>query len=115
LTITASDLHADSGGQFDSLPSGDSYQIVHVVLVNNSTTAQDYNEFDFSLQGHPSEVRYQPTFDSTIGNTQLQSGTLAPGETVAGDMAFEVPDTDSSVTLYYAGSFDTPALAVPIN
>lgn len=72
----------------DSVDPGDKVVYCLVTMINNSKDAFDYNGLDFTL------------FDTThqaydnFGLTSLPDladGTLAPGEKVAGAIAFELP------------------------
>jgi hypothetical protein len=88
---------------------------VHVSLVNNGSSPADYNALDFQLEGSPSNVRYDAIgIDENINDT-LNSGTLNPGDTVAGDLVFEVPTSDTSFGLLWQPDIFGSQYTVPIN
>lgn len=91
LMVTATKFHADIGDAYFAPKGNDVFAVVHLRIDNTGSSQQSYNEFDFKLQGDDL-VKYPPEFfDPTISNSRLGSGYLTPGESVAGDMAFEVP------------------------
>jgi hypothetical protein len=58
---------------------------------------------------------YQVTFmDSSVSNTRLGYGTLAPGQTVSGDLSFQVPLGDKNFRLYWKPTVLADAIRVPI-
>ncbi|SRR5579883_177557 len=117
VSVTASNLHADNGASdFDAPPAGQTYAVVRVSIVNNGDSNFDYNPYDFTLQGADDQVRYRPgALDTNISNTMLSVGTLAPGDTVAGDLAFQVPTSETRYILLWTPDFMSAAIPVPIS
>lgn len=106
VVVTATNFHADSGGDFGGPPTGQTYAVVHVSLTNNGSSDADYNEMTFALQGANDHVKYDGgAFDTNISNTTLGSGKIAPGQTIAGDLAFQVPDNGQKYGLFWTPDF----------
>jgi len=80
-----------------------------------TTDPLSYNPFYFALHGARDQVNYTaPAFDTAI--TMLSSGKLAPGQSVAGDVAFQVPSNSQKYILQWDSSFGSNApIIVPIN
>jgi Domain of unknown function (DUF4352) len=114
VTVTARNLHADPGGTFPP-PAGQYYAVVRVTLHNGGSSSAQYNAFYFSLQAKEDSIMYDPfALDSAVSHTQLGSGTLAPGQTVSGDLAFQVPDADQHFRLYWKPTVFAAQLRVPV-
>lgn len=68
-----------------------------VTYVNNGMDQATFNIFDWKLQDPAGAARTVGIF----GDNDLQSGDLAPGGTVTGDVCFEgAPDAGQYVLLY---------------
>lgn len=80
VAITATPLEITQG-QF-----GGPYSVTTVTIVNDSDEQIDFNPFSFTLQDPAGASR-----DGTFGcsDTMLNSGSLAPGGTVTGDVCFD--------------------------
>jgi hypothetical protein len=66
------------------------YEVVLVFLSNAGTTPFSYSPFDFTLEDPAHHIIYQPDLtDVDIASAQLTAGTLAPGQTVAGEIAIQ--------------------------
>ena len=101
IRIAASNLHADSSGNVPPA-SGNKYMVVTVTIANNGTTPYQYNALDLSLQDlGDNSTHTADAPDSNIRGTGLRSGTLSPGQTVAGDLAFEVPLSETHFSLLW--------------
>lgn len=59
-------------------------------------------------------VRHYETVDTTIANTLLGSGSLAAGQIVAGDIAFQVPANETRFTLLWTPDILSDSITVPI-
>jgi hypothetical protein len=97
VQANASNLHSDDATQYIPPAAGHYYAIIHVTLINNGTDAYEYNAATFRLKGVTDHVLYSgDAAAASVENTYLGLGTLAPGDTVAGDIAFEVPINDQN-------------------
>ena len=88
--------------------AGDEFIVVHVKLVNNSSTDFDYNEYDFharSSSGDVTDPEIQP--DTYTANDLLDYGTLSPGGTVTGDIILQIPRGDHKAELSWQPFFDS--------
>ncbi len=101
-TLTVGDITATTTAltpQTDALDA--SYLCSTVTYVNNGTEQGTFNTFDWSLQDPDGAARTVGIF----GDNNLQSGDLAPGGTVTGDVCFEGAATaPGQYVLLYAGS-----------
>jgi hypothetical protein len=101
---SAQKLQADS---FNIPKQGNEFIVVHVKLVNNGQSDQNYNTFDFHAKsgaGNVTDVEFG-TPSSYTKNSILDSGKLAPGGKVEGDMIFQIPIGDSKAELTWTPSF----------
>src|SRR3954471_19044150 len=102
-TITIDDVAITSA----ALVEGDSTigptLCTNVTTVNNGTDSQSFNPFDYKLQD-PAGASRDATFVGS--DTQLNSGELAPGGTVTGDVCFDNPTAaPGTYALIYAPAF----------
>ena len=114
VVVQASNLHQDSGDAVSTPAPGQQYIVVHIVITNQGTQSARYNAYDFQLQDATDHVRHYETFDTTISNTLLGSGSLAAGQIVAGDIAFQVPANETSFTLLWTPDILSDSITVPI-
>jgi hypothetical protein len=115
VRVFASNLHADTGNLFTP-PSGDVFAVVRITITNDGSQAYPCNSLDFSLQDTGSHVQYTgDALDDTITNTSLHAGELVPGQTVAGDVAFTVPQGTKRVLLWWTPSFQSSPVTVPFH
>jgi hypothetical protein len=114
VVVQASNLHQDSGDAVSTPAPGQQYIVVHIVITNQGTQSARYNAYDFQLQDATDHVRHYETFDTTIANTLLGSGSLAAGQIVAGDIAFQVPANETSFTLLWTPDILSDSITVPI-
>jgi len=114
VTVSASNLQQDSNG--DMAPaSGNSYTTVHVSLTNNGSSNVTYNPLDFTVQGATDNIQYKAlATDTNITNSALGTGSLVPGQTVAGDLAFETPTAEMTYTLLWTPDIMSPAIPITI-
>jgi len=96
IDVTATPLAPQS----DALGS---YLCSTVTYLNNSDSPASFNSFDWALQDPAGASRTVATF----GDNSLQSGDLAPGGTVTGDVCFDGSTTNPGqyVVLYDASIF----------
>lgn len=93
--------------EFTKPKSGNEFIVVHVKLVNNSSSEVDYNPFDFHVRsgsGNITDEEFAAPSTYTANN-ELNSGKLSPGGTVAGDIIFQVPKGDHKAQLTWQPSF----------
>ena len=79
---------------------------IHVTYVNNGDEGADYNIYDW--KGEDANGAQQNQGYYSEGSDELQSGTLAAGGSVAGNIYF---DGDFKKALYFANVFDKSAAA----
>ena len=81
---------------------------IHVTYVNNGDEGADYNIYDW--KGEDANGAQQNQGYYSEGSDELQSGTLAAGGSVAGNIYF---DGDIKKALYFANMFDKSATEPP--
>jgi hypothetical protein len=90
------------GDEFFGPDEGNRWLMVEVSIRNVSDEAQDYGSYDF-------KVKDADNFEYTTGfvdlERELSSGTLLPGDTVRGQVGFEVPARAEIVRLIFDPGF----------
>ncbi len=84
---------------------GNTFIVVHVKLINESSSSFSYSEFDFqaiSGSGNGTNIEVPPS--TYTANDELNIGTLIPGGTVQGDLIFEIPIGDHKAELSWQPS-----------
>jgi Domain of unknown function (DUF4352) len=84
-----------SSGSSSPLP-GDEFIRVNVTVSNESSTPQPYNEFYYKVEDTKGLQRGVSLIPVSEGFTV---GDLGPGETVTGNIVFDVPQGDSGLKL----------------
>lgn len=102
MELTVTNFKTTKGGEFDSPKSGNEYAVVTVKYKNAGKENISYNPFDFKMKNSKGQITSQ-VYLSTIKN-ELDSGDLAPGGEVEGEIAFEQPKGDKGLILQYTGN-----------
>jgi hypothetical protein len=102
-TLTSVKTHA--GTDFDKPKAGNEYVIVHVKMRNTSSTEHSYNAFEFHVKSGTGNITSEEIVSFTNSSDALNSGTLAAGGTVEGDLVFQVAKKDSKAELTWQPSF----------
>lgn len=112
-TITADNVSATlesvkklSGDQFIKPKSGNQFVVVRVKIQNKGGDEVDYNPFDFhakSSNGNITDLEIAPS--TYKDNKELDSGKLAKGGSVEGDIIFQVPVDDHGAQLTWQPNF----------
>jgi hypothetical protein len=93
------------GTAVDIPKAGNEYIVVHVRLHNTTDNEVDYNVFDFHTKSGTGNITDE-TFVSFVNSSdQLNSGKLAAGGSVEGDIVFEVTKGDHQAELTWQPSF----------
>ncbi len=91
VTVTFSAPTRDKGGQDSSLKPGYIFQVVQVTLRNHGTFTYKYNPLDFTLLDPGAHVYEEGTaYDNNLSQA-IDTGSLAPGKTISGQIAYIVP------------------------
>ncbi|MEX2160044.1 MAG: DUF4352 domain-containing protein [Dehalococcoidia bacterium] len=88
--------------EFYAPAAGNRWVVVEVSLTNNSSEQQQYFVFDFKLKD-TDNFEYDAGYADAP--QELNSGTLAAGDTLRGRVAFEVPETAEITRLIYNPGF----------
>jgi hypothetical protein len=102
-TITVDEVAITSGPLTEGDSTFGATLCTNVTIVNNGADTQSFNPFDYKLQDPAGASR-----DTTIGGSEtlLNSGDLASGGTVTGDVCFDNKTTaPGQYALIYAPSF----------
>ncbi|SRR5258708_69472 len=102
-TLTSVKTHA--GTDFDKTKAGNEYVIVHVKIHNTSSTEHSYNAFEFHVKSGAGNITSEEIVSFANNSDALNSGTLAAGGTVEGDLVFQVKQHDSKAELTWQPSF----------
>ena len=102
LAVTSFAPFATSN-EFDVPPEGKERYMVGVTITNESDQPVSYNCFDFKIEDSNGN-RTDEVFAMNVPN-KLNSGELAPGGKVSGNMVFEVPTGDTNLKLICTPSF----------
>src|SRR5450755_2090289 len=105
VSCTATSAKVLQPGQYDQPKQGQEYIVVHVKMVNNGQSDQTYNPFDFHAKSGAGNVTENTFTTSYTANNALDSGTMAPGGKVEGDLVFEIPVGYSKAELTWTPSF----------
>src|SRR4051794_3895224 len=102
-TVTMDDVQGTSTALTPVKPqySDSSYLCTTVTYVNGGKDSASFNAFDWKLQDPQGASR-----DNTFGGSDntLNSGDLAPGGTVTGDVCFDDPGASGTYKVIYSAS-----------
>lgn len=113
-TVTGCTTHNDAGELFSIAESkNEEYLIVSVTIENKGKDILDYNTYDFNLLNNSGVIK-----DPTIANPDLEnalhSDSLAPGGSISGTVAFEIPIGDVANTLLIM-DYGDPVAKISLN
>lgn len=102
LTVHGVTDPLEPADEFFGPDAGNRWLMVEVSITNVSDEPQDYGSYDF-------KVKDADNFEYTTGFVDLQreltSGSLPPGDTVRGQIGFEVPENAAIVRLIFDPGF----------
>ena len=113
-TITISDVATTlvsvkviAGDEISKPKPGNEFIVVHIKMVNNGSSEQDYNPFDFHVKSGTGNITDEEIAvpSSYTANNQLQNGKLSAGGSVEGDIIFQAPKGDHKAELTWQPSF----------
>ena len=93
------------GTDVDIPKAGNEYVVVHVRLHNTTDNEVDYNVFDFHTKSGTGNITDETLVSFVNSSDQLNSGKLAAGGSVEGDIVFEVKKGDHQAELTWQPSF----------
>lgn len=95
-------------GQYDTPPSsGQAYYVLHLKITNSGSSPADFNEFDFKVLTGQGSTIDQSIISSEPDDKLLQSGQIASGGKVEGDLVYELSTTDHGAKLIWQPGFDS--------
>ena len=102
LVNSVADPYPHQPTSYPDATRGKRWLLVDVSLKNVSSKSQNYGSFDFTLRDTDS-FQYDSTFVSQPH--EFNFGSLTPGETIRGDLGFELPVDASPDRLIYDPGF----------
>lgn len=94
-------------GQYDTPPStGKAYYVLHLKMTNSGSSPADFNEFDFKVLTGQGSTIDQSFISSEPDDKLLQSGQIAPGGNVEGDLVYQLSTSDHGAKLIWQPGFD---------
>jgi hypothetical protein len=103
VTLTKVTRNYSTGNAYAKPESGKEFVAVEVKIENNGSSQIDFNTFDFQMQDSNGTLR---NIDLIVGlDSQLNSGNLAPGGKVVGNLGFQVPKGDAGLKLVFKPTF----------
>ena len=106
VSVTLESVKKLAGDQFVKPKSGNQFIVVRVKLENKGSDEVDYNPFDFHAKSSSGNITDLEIAPSTYkDNKELDSGKLAKGGSVEGDIIFQVPADDHGAQLTWQPSF----------
>lgn len=104
-SVTVSKITRDyqTGNQFAKAETGKEFVVVEVLLQNNGKSQIDFNTFDFQMQDSNGVLKGEDF--TALSENKLNSGNLAAGGKVTGNLAFQVPKGDAGLKLVFKPSF----------
>lgn len=106
VSCTLMSVKVIQGDEFDQPKAGNEFIVVHVKIVNNSSSEFAYNVYDFHVKtgsGNVTDPEAVPPSTYTANNT-LDSGNLTSGGKVEGDIVIQAPKSDHKAELTWAPS-----------
>ncbi|WP_270340157.1 DUF4352 domain-containing protein [Leuconostoc mesenteroides] len=91
----------DGDPDVDSPDSGKQYVVMNITMTNNGDEKYEYNPYDFKLDDNGNQT--DATEITSSVNDTLNSGTLAKGGSVTGNLVGQA-NTSNKLKLIYSGS-----------
>jgi hypothetical protein len=102
LTVAEVQRNYNPQNRFQKTEQGNEFLRVWVMLTNTSDRPFNYGQFDFEVQDS-NGVQKRAEYISELPYN-LDSGDLAPGGNVEGNLVFEVPRNDNNLRLVYTSN-----------
>lgn len=107
VSVTAVSVKPLQGDEFNQPKAGNEFIVVHVKITNKSGSEISYNPLDFHVKTGTGNITDEDfaSPSSYTANNMLNSGSLASGGSVQGDIIFQVPVGDHKAELTWQSSF----------
>lgn len=95
-----------AGDDFTQPKAGNEFIVVHVKIVNKSSSEFNYNPFDFHVKSGSGNITDEEAVPPSTytANNELNAGTLAAGGSVEGDIIFQATKGDHKAQLTWSPS-----------
>ena len=102
MTVNKVERNWQSPADYDKPESGKEYVLVEVTITNEGSSSISYNTFDFKMQDSDG---VQKTETYTMSTNKLNSGDLAPGGKITGNLTYDVPTGATGLKLLFTPTF----------
>ncbi|MFA5030369.1 MAG: DUF4352 domain-containing protein [Patescibacteria group bacterium] len=102
MTINKIERKWQSPANYDKPESGREYVLAEVTITNEGKSSISYNTFDFKMQDSNG---VQKTEAYTMATNKLNSGDLAPGGKITGNLVYDVPLDATGLKLLFNPTF----------
>lgn len=102
MTVNKVDRNWQSPASYDKPEAGREYVLVEVTITNEGKSSISYNTFDFKMQDNNG---VQKTEAYTMATNKLDSGDLAPGGKITGNLVYDVPTGATGLKLLFNPTF----------
>lgn len=102
MTVNKVQRNWQSPADYDKPESGKEYVFVEVTITNEGKNSISYNTFDFKMQDSNG---VQKTETYTMSTNKLNSGDLAPGGKITGNLVYDVPTGATGLKLLFTPMF----------
>ena len=99
VACTVTSLKYSTGDSTVTSQSGDEFAVLHIKLANHSTQTQQYEAVDFYITNSTGTAILNSTLVPKAYAKQLNVGSLAPGQSVEGNLVFEIARSDHGQAL----------------
>lgn len=103
IELTVTKVSKVKHGEYSAPKDGNEFVVVTVKYKNDGQSNVSYNPYDFRMKNSKGQIT-SSTFASDISKKQLESGALAPGGEVEGEIVYEEPKDDKGLILQYTGN-----------
>jgi hypothetical protein len=86
--------------------SGDEFAVLHIKLVNHSKQTQQYDPVNFYITNSTGKATLNSTLVPKAYAKQLSSGSIAPGQSVEGNLVFEIVSNEHGQALNWEPNFN---------
>lgn len=101
-TLTINQVLSPTGDQFNQPNPGNKFLVVDLTIQNQGTTAINFSTMLQTWLKDPSAQKYNVDFMASMASGQSSpDGEIAPGETLRGQVGFQVPATATGLVFVF--------------
>lgn len=102
MTVNKIERNWQSPADYDKPEAGKEYVLAEVTITNEGKSSIPYNTFDFKMQDSDG---VQKTETYTMATSKLNSGDLAPGGKVTGNLVYDAVKDATGLKLLFSPTF----------